>query len=74
MSRDETRKFGAQQVDVAAASVAAGPCAVDETHVLEDVEVVGEEVGLDADELTDLRWGSVGAAQFVDDGEADRVP
>ena len=49
-------RAGVDQVDVASAPVAAGAAALDQPGRLEDVEVVGEQVGRHTDEL----WSSCG--------------
>ena len=63
----------AVEVDVAAASVAAGAAAGDQPDLLEHVEVVGEQVRRDPGEVLQLDRGAVRAGQLVDDGEAGRI-
>ena len=61
------------QVDVAAASVAARPAALDQAGRLEHVEVMGEQVRRHTDALLELLRRSVRGGQLVDDRQAGRL-
>ena len=61
------------QVDVAAASVAARPAALDQPGRLEHVEVVGEQVRRHTDDVLELLRRPVRGGQLVDDRQTGRL-
>ena len=61
------------ELDVAPAPVALRGHPPDQVEALEDAEVVSEQVRLDMQDGSELRWGSVGKRELVDDGQAVRI-
>ena len=63
----------ALEVYVPAASIPARPRSVDHSDLLEHVEVVSQQVGLDADQPSQLNRGSIRRDEFVDDHQPNRI-
>jgi hypothetical protein len=63
----------AVKVDVAAAAVAAGTAAVDQPDLLEYIQVVGEQVGSDAEPALQLTRRAIRRNELVHDGQTEGV-
>jgi len=68
--RHEVAERTPNESDVPTPAVAAGASAGDQTDVLEDIEVVSEQVGIDPRQLAQLDGRPVGRNELVDDRQA----